>query len=223
MCAYVAYLAEAVQIQSGRLWHSPPTVCLNNWTLQSKEVKRRYASLSRCTTDSFYGTQHLFVYEYELLTLVYWILDRQLSQHHLLSHGTTLLATTGSKYFSNINLLHCSVSSRYSLEVGKTRVGKPGIGKLILSPSVLLSSCWIAVATTTAQWWSLSKQRGARALLYKGYKYAINRQGRDDRIFWRCAKSCTCSGSLRTMDDQIVSKKNIHNHPPDEAETKVKK
>ena len=31
-------------------------------------------------------------------------------------------------------------------------------------------------------------QRGARSLVYQGYKYVINRRGRDGRIFWRCGK-----------------------------------
>ena len=66
-------------------------------------------------------------------------------------------------------------------------------------------------------------KRGAQALLHEGYKYVINQWGRDDWIFWRCAKSRTCSGSLCTMDDQIVLRKDIHNHPPDEAETEVEK
>ena len=65
-------------------------------------------------------------------------------------------------------------------------------------------------------------KRGARALLHEGYRYVINRRGRDERIFWRCSKSRTCSGSLCTLDDQIISsRKDQHNHPPDEAETVV--
>ena len=67
-------------------------------------------------------------------------------------------------------------------------------------------------------------KRGARALLNEGYRYVINRRGRDERIFWRCSKSRTCSGSLCTLDDQIISsRKDQHNHPPDEAETEVEK
>ena len=67
-------------------------------------------------------------------------------------------------------------------------------------------------------------KRGARALLHEGYRYVINRRGRDERIFWRCSKSRTCSGSLCTLDDQIISsRKDQHNHPPDEAETEVEK
>ena len=38
--------------------------------------------------------------------------------------------------------------------------------------------------------------RGARSLIFEGYRYIINRRGRDDRIFWRCAISRSCSGGL---------------------------
>ena len=51
----------------------------------------------------------------------------------------------------------------------------------------------------------------------------INRRGRDERIIWMCSKSRTRSGSLCILDDQIISRKDIHNHPPDEAETEAGK
>ena len=61
--------------------------------------------------------------------------------------------------------------------------------------------------------------RGGRALIYEGYKYVLNRRGRDERIFWRCAKSRCCSGALTTINDEIVSSRaSEHNHPPNEAE-----
>ena len=61
--------------------------------------------------------------------------------------------------------------------------------------------------------------RGARSLIYEGYKYVINRRGRDDRILWRCAKSRSCSGGLTSINSEIVSSRaNEHSHPPDEAE-----
>ena len=61
--------------------------------------------------------------------------------------------------------------------------------------------------------------RGGRALIYEGYKYVLNRRGRDDRIFWRCGKSRSCSGALTTIENEIVSSRaHEHNHPPNEAE-----
>ena len=61
--------------------------------------------------------------------------------------------------------------------------------------------------------------RGARSLIYEGYKYVINRRGRDDRIFWRCAETRSCSGGLTSINSEIVSSRaNEHSHPPDEAE-----
>ena len=50
---------------------------------------------------------------------------------------------------------------------------------------------------------------------YEGYKYVINRRGRVDRIFWRCAKSRSCSGGLTSINSEIVSTRaNEHSHPP---------
>ena len=66
-------------------------------------------------------------------------------------------------------------------------------------------------------------QRGARALLHEGYRYVVNRRGRDERIFWRCGKSRNCSGCLCTLKDEIISTNDNHNHPPDEASNEVDK
>ena len=61
--------------------------------------------------------------------------------------------------------------------------------------------------------------RGGRALIYERYKYVLNRRGRDDRVFWRCGKSRSCSGALTTIEDEIVSSRaHEHNHPSNEAE-----
>ena len=61
--------------------------------------------------------------------------------------------------------------------------------------------------------------RGARSLIFEGYRYVINRRGRNDSIFWRCAKSRSCRGSLTTIKGEIVSSRaSEHTHPPDGAE-----
>lgn len=65
--------------------------------------------------------------------------------------------------------------------------------------------------------------RGARALVCDGYKYVVNRRGRDRCIYWRCGRSRECSGSVSTLNDQIISRKDIHNHPPDDAELEAEK
>ena len=49
----------------------------------------------------------------------------------------------------------------------------------------------------------ISTNRGA--LVYEGYKYQINRRGLDGRIFWRCSKSRICSGTLTTLNGEIIS------------------
>ena len=53
--------------------------------------------------------------------------------------------------------------------------------------------------------------RGARSLIFEG-----NRRGRNDSIFWRCAKSRSCSGNLKTIKSEIVScRAGEHTHPPE--------
>ena len=42
-------------------------------------------------------------------------------------------------------------------------------------------------------------------------------------MYWRCGKTRNCSGSLCTLYDQIVSRNDIHSHPPDEAEIEAEK
>ena len=65
----------------------------------------------------------------------------------------------------------------------------------------------------------ISTNRGARALVYEGYKYQINRRGLDGRIFWRCSKSRTCSGTLTTLNGEIISNRaDQHSHPADDSE-----
>ena len=60
---------------------------------------------------------------------------------------------------------------------------------------------------------------GARSLIFEDYRYVINRSGRNDSIFWRCAKSRSCSGSLTTIKSEIISSRaGEHTHPPNGAE-----
>lgn len=66
-------------------------------------------------------------------------------------------------------------------------------------------------------------QRGARSLIYGGYKYVINRRGRDGRIFWRCAKSRACTGSVTTLEDEVLSSRDTHNHPSNPVELESEK
>ncbi len=50
----------------------------------------------------------------------------------------------------------------------------------------------------------ITAKRGARAIVYEGHRYTLNRRGRDGRIFWMCGRSLSCSGSLSTLQDEIV-------------------
>ena len=69
----------------------------------------------------------------------------------------------------------------------------------------------------------ITTKRGARAIVYEGHKYVLNRRGRDGHIFWRCGRNRSCSGSLCTLEDEIISQKGTHNHPPDDAEIQAEK
>ena len=56
--------------------------------------------------------------------------------------------------------------------------------------------------------------------------YMINKRGQEDVIYWRCHRSrnCHCTGPITTgPGDAIVSVKDTHNHPPDQASIEVKK
>ena len=66
-------------------------------------------------------------------------------------------------------------------------------------------------------------KRGARALIYRRHRYVINRRGQDGRIFWRCGRSRSCSGSITTMDDNILSQRDVRNHEPDEDKIAIEK
>ncbi len=68
----------------------------------------------------------------------------------------------------------------------------------------------------------ITTKRGARAVVHAGHKYILNWRGRDEQMLWRCG-SRSCSGSLSTLNDEIISRKDTHNHPPDYAEVEADK
>ena len=69
----------------------------------------------------------------------------------------------------------------------------------------------------------LLTKKGGRSLIFEGHRYVVNRRGRDGRIFWRCGRSRTCRGTVTTLEDDVISQRNKHNHPPDEAEQEAAK
>ena len=69
----------------------------------------------------------------------------------------------------------------------------------------------------------VTTKRGARAIVYESHKHVLNRRGRDGHIFWRCGRSRSCSGSVCTLHGEIMSRKDTHNHPPDDAEVQAEK
>lgn len=75
--------------------------------------------------------------------------------------------------------------------------------------------------------WSLKppREERSRAVDFQGYEYVINRRGLDGHtcIFCRCGKSCSYSGSLTTLEDEIGSQKGTCNHLPHDAEAEAEK
>ena len=64
-------------------------------------------------------------------------------------------------------------------------------------------------------------QRGGRVLLFEGYRYQVNRKGKEDRIFWRCHNR-QCPGRLSTQGETVLSSK-PHDHPSDNIDNAVEK
>ncbi len=65
--------------------------------------------------------------------------------------------------------------------------------------------------------------RGARTLLYQGYKYTLNRRTADGHIYWRCHDR-SCYGRAATdSSDQLVSCNQKHTHRPATTETALEK
>ena len=64
----------------------------------------------------------------------------------------------------------------------------------------------------------MKTKRGARSLAFKGYRYTLNRRGREGQSYWRCV-DCNCSGRVSTDEnDALISENNAHNHQPNTTE-----
>ena len=69
----------------------------------------------------------------------------------------------------------------------------------------------------------VTTKRGARCLLHDGYRYTINRRTLDDQTYWRCADRKCPGRAITSADDQLVSKNDKHNHPPNTTEIELEK
>ena len=79
-------------------------------------------------------------------------------------------------------------------------------------------SKWHYIVTCTESVvWRSSPQRGQLDHLSMEATSTLSTAGRDDKIYWRCAKSRSSSGSVTTQDNQIVATNDSHNHPPYQA------
>ena len=60
-------------------------------------------------------------------------------------------------------------------------------------------------------------QKGGQALLYAGHCFYKVRDGEKRKTFWRCSKyrTETCEVRVTTHEDQVISVRGHHNHPPE--------
>ena len=69
----------------------------------------------------------------------------------------------------------------------------------------------------------ITTTRGGTALVYQGYKYYKIRSGVDGKTFWRCAHRKRCPARATTLDNNVQSMNENHDHPPDHIQIKVDK
>ena len=69
----------------------------------------------------------------------------------------------------------------------------------------------------------IKTKHGVRCLLDAGYKYTLNRRGRDGQCYWRCQDQA-CPGRATTDEnDRLISTSDTHTHQPDQVEVAVAK
>ena len=67
----------------------------------------------------------------------------------------------------------------------------------------------------------VTTKRGARSLLQGGFKYTLNRRGREGQIYWRCVDRKCPGRAVTNENDELVSSNNKHSHLPDDIEIKA--
>jgi len=67
----------------------------------------------------------------------------------------------------------------------------------------------------------VTTQKGGKMLLYEGFKYTVNRNGKDNKVYWRCHIR-KCPGRAVSDGEQFVSS-TTHDHDADGAFTAVEK
>ena len=69
----------------------------------------------------------------------------------------------------------------------------------------------------------MTTKRGARSLVQGGFKYTLNRRGREGQTYWRCVDRNCPGRAVTDENDHLVSTNNKHCHPPNDVEIKVAK
>ena len=59
-------------------------------------------------------------------------------------------------------------------------------------------------------------KRGARSVMHDGFKYTLNRRGREGQCYWRCADHMCPGWAITSENDELLSPKE-HNHESNHA------
>ena len=63
----------------------------------------------------------------------------------------------------------------------------------------------------------------ARSLVQGGFKYTLNRPGREGQTYWQCADMNSPGRGVTDENNHLVSTNNNHCYPPNDVEIKVAK
>ena len=69
----------------------------------------------------------------------------------------------------------------------------------------------------------IKTKRGARCLLYAGYKYTLNRRGHDGQCYWRCQDQACPVRATTDENIRLISTSDTHTHQSDQVEVAVAK
>ena len=80
--------------------------------------------------------------------------------------------------------------------------------------------CIIQLLSYSAIMEFITTQKGGQCLLWRGYRFVVNRNMDNGRIYWRCSKR-TCPARVTTQGEELLQQTNGHNHAVDETDSRV--
>lgn len=66
----------------------------------------------------------------------------------------------------------------------------------------------------------ITNQKGGQSLVWDGSRFTLNRKLANGTTYWRCCKR-SCPARITTMEDQLLTQTNGHNHPVNPTELRV--